>query len=428
LAKAVVIAAPSSGSGKTVVTLGLLRALRNRGIRTASAKVGPDFIDPRFHEAASGRPCLNVDPWAMTGERIAHHLARQAEASDIVIVEGVMGLFDGPEGSAGSTADLAESQRLPVVLVIDCARMVQSIAPLVEGFAHHRPALNLAGVILNRVGSPRHEAVLRNALLPTGIPVIGSIPRESGLELPSRHLGLVQAGEHDHLDAFLDQAAAIVASAIDLDEFTNIAIPIETDHASSTPLPPLGSTIAIARDQAFAFLYPHLIADWEAQGSTIRYFSPLADEPPIRDADAIFLPGGYPELHAGKLSGNVCFLEGLRQAASDNALIYGECGGFMVLGETLIDAEGTSHKMAGLLPLSTSFAKRKLHLGYRTLTDDGALPFSRTLKGHEFHYSTIESQGEAAPLFSAADAQGHALGPMGLRKGRVMGSYAHIIA
>ncbi|MGE3830174.1 MAG: cobyrinate a,c-diamide synthase, partial [Parvibaculaceae bacterium] len=360
MAKAVVIAAPSSGSGKTVVTLGLLRALRNRGLSVASAKIGPDFIDPRFHEAASGRPCLNVDPWAMTAEQIAHHLSRQAEASDVVVVEGVMGLFDGPEGAAGSTADLAASQRLPVILVIDCARMAQSVAPLVEGFARHRPQLNLAGLILNRVGSPRHESVLRNALLPTGIPVIGSIARESNLELPSRHLGLVQAGEHDQLDAFLDQAAAIMANAIDLDELANIAVVIEAERAPVAPLPPLGSTIAIARDQAFAFLYPHLITDWEAQGSTIRYFSPLADEQPSRDADAIFLPGGYPELHAGKLSGNVCFLEGLRQAASDNALIYGECGGFMVLGETLIDAEGTSHKMAGLLPLSTSFAKRKL--------------------------------------------------------------------
>jgi cobyrinic acid a,c-diamide synthase len=428
LAKAIVIAAPSSGSGKTVVTLGLLRALRNRGIRTASAKVGPDFIDPRFHEAASGSPCLNVDPWAMTGERIAHHLARQAEASDIVVVEGVMGLFDGPEGVAGSTADLAESQRLPVVLVIDCARMAQSIAPLVEGFARHRPALNLAGLILNRVGSARHEAVLRNALAPVGIPVIGSIPRESGLELPSRHLGLVQAGEHDHLDDFLDQAAAIMTSAIDLDELVTIAAPIKTDNASSVPLPPLGGSIAIARDRAFAFLYPHLIADWEAQGSTISYFSPLADGVPSPDADAIFLPGGYPELHAATLSRNIRLLDGLRQAAAHGVLIYGECGVFMVLGETLIDAEGTCHKMAGLLPLSTSFAKRRLHLGYRTLTDDGALPFSRALKGHEFHYSTIESQGEAAPLFTAADAQGNALGPMGLRKGRVMGSYAHIIA
>jgi cobyrinic acid a,c-diamide synthase len=238
----------------------------------------------------------------------------------------------------------------------------------------------------------------------------------------------VQAGEHDHLDEFLDRAAVIMARAIDLDALANVAIPLSADRSPAAPLPPLGGTIAIARDQAFAFLYPHLIADWEAQDSVISYFSPLADEPPAQDADAIFLPGGYPELHATKLAGNTRFLGGLRHAASRNTLIYGECGGFMVLGETLIDAEGTRHKMAGLLPLSTSFARRKLHLGYRMLKSDGALPFPRALKGHEFHYSTVESRGEATPLFSAADAQGHALGPMGLRKGRVMGSYAHIIA
>ena len=428
MAKAVVIAAPASGSGKTVVTLGLLRALRNRAMRAASAKVGPDFIDPRFHEAASNRTCLNVDPWAMTQERIAHHLSLQAEASDIVLVEGVMGLFDGPEGAAGSTADLAESQRLPVILVIDCARMAQSIAPLVAGFAHHRPGLKLAGVILNRVGSARHETVLRNALAPAGIAVIGSIPRESALELPSRHLGLVQAGEHDHLDEFLERAAAIMADAVDLDGLANVAAPIDGTRSPASLMPPLGRSIAVARDRAFAFLYPHLITDWEMQGSAISYFSPLADEPPAEGADAIFLPGGYPELHAATLAENRQFFDGLRQAASHGALIYGECGGFMVLGETLIDPEGTRHKMAGLLPLSTSFAERKLHLGYRTLESDGALPFARALKGHEFHYSTIESQGVATPLFSAADAQGHALGPMGLRKGRVMGSYAHIIA
>jgi cobyrinic acid a,c-diamide synthase len=306
--------------------------------------------------------------------------------------------------------------------------MAQSVAPLVEGFARYRPGLNLAGVILNRTGSPRHEAVLRSALASAGIPVIGSIPREMGLELPSRHLGLVQAGEHDNLDDFLDRAAALISRAIDLDAFISIAAPIDGTRTPQSPLPPLGRSIAIARDQAFAFLYPHLIADWEAQGSAITYFSPLADEPPAEDADAIFLPGGYPELYAATLACNGQFLGGLRKATSRGALIYGECGGFMVLGETLIDAEGARYEMAGLLPLNTSFARRKLHLGYRTLSDDGALPFSRTLKGHEFHYSTIESQGEAAPLFSATDAQGHTLGPMGMRKGRVMGSYAHIIA
>jgi cobyrinic acid a,c-diamide synthase len=423
-----VIAAPSSGSGKTIVTLGLLRALRNRGLKVASAKVGPDFIDPRFHEAASGRPCLNVDPWAMTRERISHHLGLLAQASAFVIVEGVMGLFDGAEGAAASTADLAEAHDLPILLVVDCARLAQSIAPLVEGFVRHRPALVFAGIILNRVGSARHEAMLRNALASTGIPVVGVISRDTELELPSRHLGLVQAEEHRHLDTFLDRAGEVIARSVDLDALGAAAAPIRSDGQQAQPLPPLGRSIAIARDEAFAFIYPHLVEDWAKQGSQISYFSPLADEPPSREADAIFLPGGYPELHAAKLAASRQFLGGLREAAMRDVLVYGECGGYMVLGERLIDADGGSHAMAGLLPVTTSFAKRRLHLGYRSLSQDGALPFSHALKGHEFHYSTIAAEGGATPLFQAADARGDNLGPMGLRRGRVMGSYAHIIA
>jgi cobyrinic acid a,c-diamide synthase len=422
LAKGLVIAAPASGSGKTILTLGLLRALKNHGLKVASAKVGPDYIDPRFHEAATGRHCFNLDPWAMSEQQIGGYLATLAHDADIVIVEGVMGLFDGPEGGSGSTHDLAMQAGLPVIIVIDCSHMAQSIRVIAEGFRATCP--QLAGFILNRVASPRHEAVLREGLKGFEPLILGVIHRHERLALPSRHLGLVQAGEHPALDQLLETAARVIADSIDVDRIRSLAVRLGATPGGK-PLPPLGQRIAIAGDAAFAFCYPHLLHDWRSEGAEISFFSPLANEAPDRSADAIYLPGGYPELHAGKLSAASSFMTGLRNS---QALIYGECGGFMVLGEYLIDADGKRHAMAGLLPLGTSFARRKLHLGYRQLTHSGSLPFPARLRGHEFHYSTIDWQGDAEPLFDAADAAGRKLGGMGLRQNRVMGSYAHVIA
>jgi cobyrinic acid a,c-diamide synthase len=420
---ALVIAAPASGSGKTVVTLALLRALAGRGA-VASAKVGPDYIDPRFHEVASSRPCPNLDVWAMRPGTVARILGESS--ADLLLIEGVMGLFDGPDGAPGSTADLAAALRLPVVLVLDVARQGQSVAALARGFSDFRADIEVAGVILNRVGSERHAEMLRNALDCAGVHVFGAIPRAPALALPERHLGLVQAAEHPDIDAFLSAAAALVTDAVDLDAIRRTARPV-TPGEPAAPLPPLGQRIALAADPGFAFAYPHLLDGWRAVGAEILPFSPLADQPPDQTADAIFLPGGYPELHAGRLAGNRRFFGGLGAAAERGALIYGECGGFMVLGEHLIDAEGHAHAMAGLVPLTTSFADRKLSLGYREIRHGGALPFPPTLRGHEFHYSTLLSQGAGEPLFEVRDAAGHQLPPAGLRIGRVMGSYLHVI-
>ena len=427
MADGVVIAAPSSGSGKTIVTLALLRALARQGVAVASAKVGPDYIDPRFHEAATGRPCFNLDAWAMSPHLLGSLTAEISDGAAMTLIEGVMGLFDGPEQGRGSTADVAEDLGLPVILVIDCSHQAQSVAALVAGFKAHRPALSMPAVILNRIASPRHEAILRQALAPSGVTVLGAVPRDPALGLPSRHLGLVQASEHADLANFLDRAASTVASHIDLGKICALARPIAVVR-SQQALPPLGQHTAIARDDAFAFAYPHLLAGWQKQGTSLSFFSPLADEAPVASADAVFLPGGYPELHAGRLSQATTFLSGLASAASDGRLIYGECGGYMVLGQALIDAEGKAHKMAGLLPVTTSFARRKLHLGYRHFRHAGALPWPNELKGHEFHYSVIEQQDADAPLFDARDAAGRDLGKVGLRRNRVMGSYAHVIA
>lgn len=421
------MAAPASGSGKTIVTLALLRALARKGIAVASAKVGPDYIDPRFHEAATGRPCFNLDAWAMSPSLTAALAAEIGSAAEITLIEGVMGLFDGPERGRGSTADLAEDLKLPVILIVDCSHQAQSIAALVAGFRTYRPALDVAAVILNRVASPRHEDILRKALAASDVTVLGAVPRDTALALPSRHLGLVQASEHGDLQNFLDRAVDSVASHIDMDRLLAFAKPIA--KASPQPaLPPLGQHMAIAHDEAFAFLYPHLLSGWRKQGAGLSFFSPLANEAPASDADAIYLPGGYPELHAERLSHADVFRAGLRSAAEQGRLIYGECGGYMVLGRSLIDAAGKEHPMAGLLPITTSFARRKLHLGYRSLKHEGALPFPPLLRGHEFHYSTIETQEAETPLFHAEDAASRDLGPMGLRRNKVMGSYAHVIA
>ncbi len=422
MAKAIVVAAPCSGSGKTLVTLGLLRAFRDRGLSVASAKVGPDYIDPRFHEAATGRPCFNLDPWAMDHAIIAGLMAELSWATDILIIEGVMGLFDGPQGAKGSTADLAESFGLPVLLTVDARHQSQSIAALVHGFSTYRPNLNVAGVILNRVASDRHEAILRGAL---GKKTVACLRHDDSLALPSRHLGLVQAEENHDLERFIESAALAVARETNLDTLLTLASQAPGESAIRSALPPLGQRIAVARDRAFSFAYPHLLHHWRQQGAEVLPFSPLANEAPASAADAIFLPGGYPELHAGKIAGNNIFLEGMRAA---KGLVYGECGGFMVLGEGLIDAKGKTHAMAGLLPLTTSFATGKLQLGYRQLKPLAGLPWKNPLRGHEFHYSTISSEGKADRLFIAADASGAELPSMGLRRNRVMGSYAHVIS
>jgi cobyrinic acid a,c-diamide synthase len=427
LADGFVIAAPASGSGKTIVTLALLGALRKRGITVASAKIGPDYIDPQFHQAATRRDCFNLDGWAMTEEAVKGFAAELGAETALIVIEGVMGLFDGPEEGPGSTADIAEQLRLPAILVVDCSHQAQSIAALVHGFHTHRPGLSVPAVILNRVASIRHADMLRKALAQSDVAVLGAVPRDASLALPSRHLGLVQAGEHENLARFLERASENVAAHIDMTALLALAKPIAAAPAPPL-LPPLGQRMAIARDEAFAFLYPHLVSGWRRQGAELTFFSPLADEHPDALADAIYLPGGYPELHAERLSKSEAFLGGLRSAARRDRLIYGECGGYMVLGQALIAADGGVHEMAGLLPVTTSFARCKLHLGYRRLKHRGTLPWPKVLKGHEFHYSAIESQDQGTPLFEASDAAARDLGSMGLSCNRVMGSYAHVIA
>lgn len=423
------VAAPASGSGKTTITLGLARALADAGVRLVSGKAGPDYIDPAFHAAASGKPCLNYDPWAMRPELIRANAALQAGEGDFLLVEAMMGLFDGAADGSGAPADLAVTLGLPVVLVVDCSRLSQSVAAMVKGYTDFRDDVHVAGVILNKVGSARHEAMLRGALETSGIEIFGVLRSDPALALPERHLGLVQAGEHGALASFIAHAAEVVSKNCALERLvavaaTRIAQPLAP---AASCLPPLGQRIAVARDQAFAFSYEHLLAGWRAAGASLTFFSPLADEPPASDADAVYLPGGYPELHAATLANAGRFRLGMQEAARRGTRIYGECGGYMVLGEALVAADGTRHAMLGLLPLVTSFAQRRRHLGYRCVTPLAGSGFTAPMTAHEFHYSTVVHEGEGDRLFSVTDAIGEDLGEAGLRRGSVSGSYMHLI-
>lgn len=424
MSKGFVIAAPSSGSGKTLVTLGLLARFREMGVNVAGAKCGPDYIDPRFHEAATGRPSVNLDPWAMRPDLIHTLLPRDA---DLVVVEGVMGLFDGGKGGAGSTADLAAMLGLPVVLVVDVRRQAQTAAAVALGCARLREDVRVSGVILNGVASPRHAGLAAELFHKADVPLLGSVPRTPGLDTPSRHLGLVQAMELAGLDDLIEEAADAVMG-VNATAIQDLAQPLPAVPNPLAPvLAPLGQRIAVASDVAFAFAYPHLLQGWQRAGAEVMPFSPLADEAPDAQADAVFLPGGYPELHAAQLTAAENFWTGLQAAADRDALIYGECGGYMALGEAIVDADGVGHEMAGLLPLVTSFAERKLHLGYRTLKPLMGAPWKGELRGHEFHYATTIKAGRAQPLFHAGHLGQREQGPAGMRSGKVMGSFMHVI-
>jgi cobyrinic acid a,c-diamide synthase len=423
-----------SGSGKTTVSLGLMRALRRQGCSVAPVKCGPDYIDPAFHAVAAGRAGVNLDSWAMPPATIDDLSGRATAGADVVVAEGLMGLFDGvgsEAGRTGSSADIAARLGLPVLLVHDVSGQSSSAAAVVLGVKLFDPRLKLLGVVLNRVGSARHTRLARSAIEGIGVPVLGALARLPGLELPERHLGLVQAEETADLDARLDAIADAVAAAVDLDRLLQLAPPLRLPAAAGlTRLAPPGQRIALARDAAFTFLYPHVAELWRQAGAEILPFSPLADEGPDASADCCWLPGGYPELNAGRLAAATNFLAGLRRFAATRP-VHGECGGYMVLGAGLVDAAGQRHAMAGLIGLETSFAQRRLHLGYRRAKLIAATAFGTagaTFSGHEFHYASVLTTGGDAPLAEVSDAHGGAPGPEGSRRGPVSGSFFHLIA
>jgi cobyrinic acid a,c-diamide synthase len=441
VAPGVIIAAPRSGAGKTTVTLGLLRALRRRGHRVQPFKCGPDYIDPAFHEVAAGHPSYNLDSWAMGAGLIATLAATASIDAELSVVEGVMGLFDGAaargQSGSGSTADLASQLGWPVVLVLDVAGQTETAAAVALGCARYRDDIDIAGVILNRVASARHLALMAPAFERTKLPVFGAIFRDQAIALPERHLGLVQAREVADIDRHLEKLADVVDAAVDVGAIRRAArsakiLPPASDERSNESkhhLPPPGQRIALAQDRAFSFMYPHLLRQWRHAGAEIIPFSPLADEAPDAAADAVWLPGGYPELDAGTLASANLFRAGLRTLAARAVPIHGECGGYMVLGRGIEDADGVRHEMTGLLGLETSFARRRLHLGYRrarlqrdcSLGAEGAEVF-----GHEYHYaSTVSVNGDS--LVDCRDASGSSVPEQGIRNGSATGTFFHVI-
>lgn len=433
-----IVAAPNSGAGKTTVSLGLMRALERSGRVVQPFKCGPDYIDPAFHAIAARRDSHNLDTWAMRRDLIADIAHGAGRGADIALVEGVMGLFDagtpGPGQTArGSTADLAALTGWPVVLVLDAAAMAETAAALALGCARYRPDVAIAGVILNRVAGARHAELIAPALADVGIPLLGALPQRAELALPERHLGLVQAAETDGLDARLDRLADAVAEAIDLDALVRLARPAADGgsqrNGRAVALPPPGQRIALARDACFAFFYPHLLAAWRNAGAEIVFFSPLADEAPDAAADAVWLPGGYPELNADVLAAATRFKSGLAALAARGVAIHGECGGYMVLGAGLEDEGGRRHAMAGLLGIETSFAKRGFHLGYRRarlLAPSALGPAGSDVMGHEFHVATLLANADL-PLVAACDAAGAPVPECGARRGSVTGTFLHIV-
>ncbi|MBO6902341.1 MAG: cobyrinate a,c-diamide synthase [Rhizobiaceae bacterium] len=433
-ARGLIIGAPRSGSGKTTVTIGLLRALARRGKTLRGAKSGPDYIDPGFHAAATGAPGLNLDSWAMHPSLLRSLVAQAAQSADVLIIESAMGLFDGiPSdcGRSGAAADLARDFGIPVLLVLDVSGQSQTAAVIASGFAGFDPRVRIAGVILNRVGSERHVRLAGDAIEQRGLRVVGAVPRDEAMQLPERHLGLVQAEEHAGISEHIDRLADAIEKAVDLDAVLEIAAPVSIPSGSdSAALSPPGQRIAIARDAAFTFVYPHVAAHWRAAGAELVPFSPLADEAPADDCDACWLPGGYPELHAGKIAAAARFKTGLAAFARTRP-VHGECGGYMVLGKALEDADGVTHEMLGLLGHSTSFAMRRMNLGYRraTLAQDCVLGRKgEAVRGHEFHYARVTDAGDDRPLATIADGQGREIGPSGGRRGQVSGSFFHAIA
>ena len=402
------IAAPASGSGKTLVSLALTALARRRGQTIQTFKVGPDYLDPQLLSAASGRPCRNLDP-LLCGEPWVHaSYQRHGAAADLALVEGVMGLFDGrgpsPEGSSAAVAALLE---LPVVLVVEASRQAGSLAALVRGFRDHQPNLRIAGVVLNGVGSARHHALLAEALASIAMPLLGALPRHDSLALPSRHLGLLPAHELSDLQERLGAWAELAERHLNLEQLWPL---LQAPAAESAPQPPGGAAgeraplpVAIASDAAFHFRYPEATELLEREGLTAVPWSPLADEALPADCRAVILPGGYPELHAAQLAASQRSLTALRSAAAAGLPIYAECGGLLLLGQQLADANGLEHPMAGLLPFRAR--RGPLSLGYRdaqSMSDGLVLRRGERLCGHEFHRWQLEHQPASAPGCPAA--------------------------
>ena len=400
-----VVAGVASGVGKTTVTLGLLAALRRQGLVVQAFKVGPDFIDPGFHELVTGRTSYNLDGWMCGREHVLATVARHAGDADLAVVEGVMGCFDGLDSTSddGSTAQVAKWLGAPVVLVIDARAQSRSAAAVVLGFERFDPDLNIAAVIANRVGGETHGRWIHEAVgASCRAATVGAVPRDEGVALAERHLGLVTAGEGTLTAEKQNRLADLIERSVDLDALLKLATPlggvaVAGPLAARTGWP--RARIGVARDAAFCFYYRDNLSLLEAAGAELAYWSPLSDVS-LPAVDGLYLGGGYPELHGAALGANKAMLDAVRAFAAAGRPIYAECGGLMYLADAIEDFDGATHAMVGLLPATVRMRPRRLSLGYTEVTLQSASPLGvpgSTARGHEFHYSSLDAVPTSVP-------------------------------
>lgn len=448
----IVLAGTHSGVGKTTLATGLMAALKKRERPIQGYKVGPDYIDPSYHAAATGRASRNLDRWLL-GEHLPSVFA-QSSGERWAVIEGVMGLFDGMSGTAGfgSTADVAKLLQAPIILIVDASSMSRSVAALVHGFNTYDPAVNLAGVILNRVKSSAQEKILREALNDLQIPVLGVLPKEAALHLPERHLGLVPVGESGLLESFIDTLSELVTQHVDLEQVERImlgapdldesmfvktndilhtergfsmnSVPRPTNLMAQEPKFRLG----LAQDEAFLFYYQDALDLAKRLNFTIVPFSPLHDVALPPDLDGIFIGGGFPELHLDRLSENLTFLDSLRSYVASGKPVYAECGGYMYLGRSITDFEGREVPLAGIIPMKAEMTRRLQGIGYRrgVLRKDTFLgPCGTTVQGHEFHYSRVTYDQEFPPAYELFKG-GQSDRMEGYARDNIVASYLHL--
>lgn len=432
MTKSLLISGTHSGCGKTSLTLGLLAALARRGFRCAPFKTGPDFIDPGLHALACGRTSHNLDSWMLSEAANRAIYERYAENSDLAVVEGAMGLFDGASATneKGSAAHMAKMLGIPVLLVLDASGMARSAAALASGFARFDPELTLAGVVCNRTGGPGHREMLREAIEDAGISVLGCLPKAPELAMPSRHLGLVTAQDLETRPDWIERLADWVEAGVDVDRLLagEEPSPVPPSSPKTTAARPQ-VRLGVARDRAFCFAYAENLRLLEAAGAELVFFSPLADQGLPPDLDGLYLPGGYPELHAGTLAANAAMLQDIRNFCASGRPVYAECGGFMALMHSVKDASGRVWPMAGVFPCRATMGQRFAALGYREarFTADTPLgPAGTTARGHEFHYSSLEAAPDAPAVYALSGRKGIIETPEGFLSGNTLASYVHL--
>lgn len=406
------VAGTNSGVGKTTITMGLIAALRRRGLAVQPFKCGPDYIDPTYHTLAAGRPCRNLDTWMVPPERALRLFEQASRPADITVIEGVMGIFDGFSyaNDEGSSAQIAKMTGSPVLLVLDVGKMARSAGALALGYTRFDPDLNVAGFILNRCGSPSHFEGVKSAVeVAGGAPVVGWLPKDANLHIPERHLGLVPTDERGELTGFIAHTADVISQYFDLDRIIELAqqakpVALAAENRQAKIVPPQ-TKIAVARDAAFSFYYEDNLDLLREAGAEICLFSPLTAAALPAETGGLYFGGGFPELYADQLAANTSLLAAVRQAHAAGMPIFAECGGFMYLSQAITDLNGQRHPMAGLVPGEVQMQNKLVSLGYRLVESPGGnflLPAGITTRGHEFHWSTWSEQGSATATNAAA--------------------------